>query len=69
MEEAALRELRLENLRKAIGNLDDQSQSLISLRFGGEPTMEEIGKVYGISRMAGSKRLKKLHEKLRSSVT
>jgi DNA-directed RNA polymerase specialized sigma subunit len=31
--------------------------------------MEEIGKVYEISRMAVSKRLKKLHEKLRSSVS
>ena len=31
--------------------------------------MEEIGKIYGVSKMAVSKRLKKLHEKLRSSVT
>lgn len=30
--------------------------------------MEEIGKVYGISKMAVSKRLRKLHEKLRGSV-
>lgn len=31
--------------------------------------MEEIGKLYGMSKMAVSKRLRKLHEKLRSSVT
>ena len=31
--------------------------------------MEEIGKIYGVSKMAVSKRLKTLHEKLRSSVT
>ena len=30
--------------------------------------MEEIGKIYGVSKMAVSKRLKKLYEKLRSSV-
>ncbi len=31
--------------------------------------MEEIGKIYGVSKMAVSKRPKKLHEKLSSSVT
>ena len=31
--------------------------------------MEEIGQIYGISRMAVSKRLKKLLEKLGSSVS
>ena len=30
--------------------------------------MEEIGKFYGVSKMAVSKRLKKLHEKLKGSV-
>ena len=69
VEDTVLRNLRLENLRKAVGNLDDQGQDLISLRYGGELTMEEIGKVYGISKMAVSKRLKKLHEKLRNSVS
>ena len=69
VEDTVLRTLRLENLRKAVGNLDDQGQDLISLRYGGELTMEEIGKVYGISKMAVSKRLKKLHEKLRNSVS
>ena len=69
VEDAVLRNLRLENLRKAVDQLDPKGQDLISLRYGGELTMEEIGKVYGISKMAVSKRLKKLHEKLRSSVS
>lgn len=69
VEDAALRNLRLENLRKAVDGLDDQGQDLIRLRYGSDLTMEEIGKIYGVSKMAVSKRLKKLHEKLRSSVT
>ena len=69
VEDAALRNLRLENLRKAVDGLDDQGQDLIELRYGRGLTMEEIGKIFGVSKMAVSKRLKKLHEKLRSSVT
>ena len=69
VEDAALRNLRLENLRKAIAELDVQGQNLLSLRYSGELTLEEIGQIYGISRMAVSKRLKKLHEKLGSSVS
>ena len=33
-----------------------------------ELTMEEIGQIYGISKMAASKRLKKLYQKLEDSV-
>ena len=61
VEDAVLRNLRLENLRGAIAELDVQGQNLLSLRYSGELTMEEIGQIYGISRMAVSKRLKKLH--------
>ena len=68
VEDAALRNLQLENLRKAIAELDVQGQNLLSLRYSDVLTMEEIGQIYGISRMAVSKRLKKLHEKLGSSV-
>ena len=39
-----------------------------SLRYGKELTMEEIGQIYGISKMAASKRLKKLYQKLEDSV-
>ena len=42
---------------------------LISLRYQKELTVEEIGKVFGISKMAVAKRLKKLHKELRGSVT
>ena len=69
MEDAALRNLRLENLRGAIAELDVQGQNLLSLRYSGELTMEAIGQIYSISRMAVSKRLKKLHEKLGSPVS
>ena len=67
VEGAVLRNLRLENLRGAIAELDMQGQNLLSLRYSGELTMEEISQIYGISRMAVSKRLKKLHEKEPSS--
>ena len=50
VEDTVLRNLRLENLKMAIGNLDDQSQDLISLRYGGELTMEEIGRSMGSPR-------------------
>ena len=69
MEDAVLRNLRLENLRGAITELDVQGQNLLSLRYSGELTLEEIGQIYSISGMAVSKRLKKLHEKLGSSVS
>ncbi len=69
VEDAVLRNLQLEDLRKAADELGDQGRDLIELRYGSGLTMEEIGKIYGISKMAVSKRLKKLHEKLRSSVT
>ena len=69
VEDAALRNLQLENLRKAIAELDVQGQNLLSLRYSGELTMDEIGQIYGISRMAVSKRLNTLHEKLGSSVS
>ena len=59
VEDAVLRNLRLENLWGAIAELDVQGQNLLSLRYSGELTMEEIGQIYGISRMAVSKRLKK----------
>ena len=69
VEDAALRNLQLENLRKAIAELDVQGQNLLPLRYSGELTMEEIGQIYGISKMAVSKRLKKLHKKLGGSVS
>lgn len=68
VEDAVLRNLRLENLRRAIDKLDARDQEMTSLCYSGELTTEEIGQICGISKMAASKRLKKLHEKPGSSV-
>ena len=68
VEEDCIKNLRLEKLRNAVKQLDDQEQKLIDLRYKCYMTEEQVGEVFGISRMAVSKRLKKLHEKLRSSV-
>lgn len=68
VEDAVLWTLRLENLQKAMGVLDHQNRELIDFRYARGLTMEEIGKFYGVSKMAVSKRLKKLHEKLKGSV-
>lgn len=67
-EDLVLRNLRLENLRKAVSALSDEGQQLISLRYDQELTMEAIGKILGVSKMAVSKRLKKLHNQLKGSV-
>jgi RNA polymerase sigma factor (sigma-70 family) len=68
LEDTVHRNLQLENLQEAVAGLDDEERELISLRYDEELSMEEIGKLLGVSKMAVSKRLKKLHEKLRSSV-
>ena len=68
VEDAVLWNLQLEPLRKAVDELGEQDRDLIQLRYGGGLTMEEIGTIYGVSKAAVSKRLKKLHEQLRGSV-
>ena len=68
VEDAVLKNLGLEKLRTAIEGLTAQDQKLIQLRFVRELTMEQIGKLLGVSKMAVSKQLKKLLEKLRRSV-
>jgi len=68
VERSVFQALQLENLRNAVAELSKQEQQILSLRYDGELTMEEIGEIFGVSKMAVSKRLKKLHEKLRSSV-
>ena len=69
LENTVLRNLQLEDLRKAIAELDSQDKQLIDLRYEDDLTQEEIGKLLGVSKMTVSKRLKKLHQKLRGSVT
>ena len=68
VEDAALRNLQLECLRKAVDGLGTQGRDLVELRYGQGLTVEEIGTIYGVSKAAVSKRLKKLHEQLRGSV-
>ena len=68
VEDTVLRNLQLEILRKAVDGLGDQGRDLIQLRYGSGLTLVEIGRIYGVSRAAVSKRLKKLHEQLRGSV-
>ncbi len=68
VEDAMLRNLRLENLRRAMEELDAGEQGMLSLRYDDKLAMEEIGKFYGISKMAVSKRPKELHENLGRSV-
>ena len=68
VEDAVFRNLQLECLRKAVDDLGDSGRDLIQLRYGRDLTMEEIGTIYGVSKAAVSKRLKKLHEQLRGSV-
>ena len=69
VEDAVLWNLQLECLREAVDDLGDQGRDLVELRYGRGLTLEEIGRIYGMSKAAVSKRLKKLHEQLRSSVS
>ena len=52
VEDAAVWNLRLETLRKAIDGLGDQGRDLVELRYGRGLTMEEIGTLYGVSKAA-----------------
>ncbi|MCT4615887.1 MAG: sigma-70 family RNA polymerase sigma factor [Marinifilaceae bacterium] len=67
-EEAALRNLTLKNLRSAIANLDTDEKRLIKYKYYEEFTHRQIGDIFKVSKMAITKRLKKLHTKLRDSM-
>ena len=54
VEDTVLWTLRLESLEKAMEVLDHQSRELIDFRYARGLTMEEIGKFYGVSKMAVS---------------
>ena len=56
--------LQLETLRKTVGSLGYWDRNLIQLRYDKSLTMEEIGMIYGVSKAAVSKCLKKLHEQM-----
>ena len=68
LDDLAIRSIRLENLRKAVASLDKTKQELLRLRYYEELSLEKIGAIRGVSKMAISKQLKKAHEELRSSV-
>lgn len=65
---AVLRNLTLEKLHSVIANLSSDDRLLIRLYFFQEYTMKQIGKEFGISKMAVSKRLKKLLCRMRESM-
>ena len=52
VEDICLKNLRLEKLRAAIKDLDDHEQKLVDLRYQCYLTEDQIGKVFGISKMA-----------------
>ena len=68
IEETTLRNLTLKNLRSAIATLDIDEKKLIKYKYYEELTHQEIGEIFKVSKMAITKRLKKLYEKLRDSM-
>ena len=60
--------LQLRDLRTAYQSLSDDDRKLLCLYYYHELSMEEIGKKYGVTKMAISKRLRKLHDRLRSLI-
>lgn len=64
--EKAYRNLRLEALRKAYQTWSDDERKLLCLYYYHEFSMEKIGRRLGITKMAISKRLRKILDHLRS---
>ncbi|MGI5907453.1 MAG: sigma-70 family RNA polymerase sigma factor [Christensenellales bacterium] len=60
-----IRNLQTEELRKAVNTLPAEDRLLIQYRYCDGLTMQEIGDIFRISKMAISKRHKKLLGKLR----
>ena len=67
LENEVIRNLTLEKLREVMAGLSDDERRLIQLYYGDvEWSMEKIGEAFGVSKMAISKRLKKLLANMRS---
>lgn len=66
--EQAFINLQLRDLRTAYQSLSDDDRKLLCLYYYHELSMEEIGKKYGVTKMAISKRLRKIHDHLRSLI-
>lgn len=66
--DAVIQNLTLQKLQDVIAELSDNDRMLIYLYFCYEQTMEQIGEKFGVSKMAISKRLKKLLCRMRESM-
>ncbi len=60
--------LDLQKLREAMKLLKDEERRLIEMYYWDEMTMQEIADVFGISKMAVSKRHQKILDKMRATV-
>lgn len=60
--------LDLQKLREAMQQLNDEEHRLIEMYDWDEMTMQEIADVFGISKMAVSKRHQKILDKMRTTV-
>ena len=60
--------LSLKKMRTAVNELSEEEQKLIEMYYWKNQSMQEIGKVFAVSKMAVSKRHKKILDKLRASV-
>ncbi len=60
--------LDLQKLREAMQQLNDEEHRLIEMYYWDEMTMQEIANVFGISKMAVSKRHQKILDKMRATV-
>ena len=68
LDDLVMRNLRLENLRKAVACLEKPKRELLRLRYEEDLSMEAIGELLGVSKMAVSKQLKRVYTQLRASV-
>ena len=66
--EQAFQNLRKQDLRNAYQTLSDDDRKLLCLYYYHELSMEQIGRRYGVTKMAISKRLRKIHDRLRSLI-
>ncbi len=60
--------LDLQKLREAMQQLNDEERRLIEMHYWDEMTMQEIADVFGISKMAVSKRYQSILDKMRDAV-
>ncbi len=64
LDNLVVRNLRLENLQNAMAELNSEGQKLIQLCYKEQLSIEAIGKIFGVSKMAISERLKKCSQEV-----